>query len=160
MVLTDNCSEAEDLVQKTYVHAKRALKNLTIGSNVKSWLLSTIRNIWLTQMRTHPTTRQIVEIDLGEKTMTIGVKASTRLQFFMNRLDCHKVREAIRHLPVNLREVIVFREYEQLSYQEIASILDCPVGTVISRLKTGRSTLQTLLQLHSDARPERSDCIN
>jgi RNA polymerase sigma-70 factor (ECF subfamily) len=154
MVLTDNCTETEDLVQETYVRAKRAVKKVKTGSNVKSWLLTIMRSIWLTQLRRPRITRKTVEIDLGERAITIRLNASTRTQtLFMNMLDCYQVREAIRRLPVDLREVIVFREYGELSYQEIASILDCPVDTVTSRLATGRSTLQTLLQLHSHPIP-------
>jgi RNA polymerase sigma-70 factor (ECF subfamily) len=55
------------------------------------------------------------------------------------------VREAIQRLPAASREIILLREYEELSYQEIAHILDCPPGTVMSRLARARSRLRTLL---------------
>jgi RNA polymerase sigma-70 factor (ECF subfamily) len=61
----------------------------------------------------------------------------------MERED--QVRAAIQRLPLDLREIIVLRVYEDLSYQEIAKILDCPIGTVMSRLVKARSNLRALL---------------
>jgi RNA polymerase sigma-70 factor, ECF subfamily len=55
------------------------------------------------------------------------------------------VRAAIQELPINCREIILLREYEDLSYQEIANLLDCPVGTVMSRLGRARAKLRVLL---------------
>ena len=62
------------------------------------------------------------------------------------------MRAAIQELPVEFREIILLREYEDLSYQEIASVLDCPIGTVMSRLARARKTLRTLLaEIHLEA---------
>jgi RNA polymerase sigma-70 factor (ECF subfamily) len=67
------------------------------------------------------------------------------------------VRAAIQKLPEEFREIILLREYEDLSYQEIASVLDCPVGTVMSRLGRARAKLRGLLSttLKGSDRPER-----
>jgi RNA polymerase sigma-70 factor (ECF subfamily) len=56
-----------------------------------------------------------------------------------------QVRDAIQQLPDEFREIVVLREYEELSYQEIATLLDCPAGTVMSRLGRARSKLRSLL---------------
>jgi RNA polymerase sigma-70 factor, ECF subfamily len=148
MVLTHNRSEAEDLVQETYLRAIRAIRGLKAGSNIKSWLLVILRNIWLNELRRRRTTPKIVEIDVDETTADVVVETSKGPHaFYVGKLECEQVREAIQHLPVDFREVILLREYEELSYQEIASVLGCPVGTVMSRLARARSKLRPLLSV-------------
>jgi len=63
----------------------------------------------------------------------------------VRKVEAEEVRKAIRQLPEDFREIIVLREYEELSYQEIAQVLNCPAGTVMSRLARARSRLRTLL---------------
>ena len=90
----------------------------------------------------------MVEIDVDETTADIAVETSKGPHsFYVSKLECEQVREAIRQLPVDFREVILLREYEELSYQEIASVLGCPVGTVMSRLARARSKLRPLLSV-------------
>jgi RNA polymerase sigma-70 factor (ECF subfamily) len=153
MVLTRNRSEAEDLVQETYLRAMRAMRRLRAGSNVKSWLLVILRNIWLNQLRRRRTTPTMVEIDVDETIANVVAETSKGPHaLYVSKRECEQVREAIQRLPVDFREVILLREYEELSYQEIASVLGCPVGTVMSRLARARSKLRPLLSvtLHSD----------
>jgi RNA polymerase sigma-70 factor (ECF subfamily) len=64
---------------------------------------------------------------------------------YVSKIDAEQVRAAIQELPVEAREIILLREYEDLSYQEIAGVLDCPVGTVMSRLGRARAKLRALL---------------
>jgi RNA polymerase sigma-70 factor (ECF subfamily) len=64
---------------------------------------------------------------------------------YVSKMEAEQVRAAIQQLPIDFREVILLREYEELSYQEIAYVLDCPVGTVMSRLGRARARLRTLL---------------
>ena len=72
-------------------------------------------------------------------------------------MEAEQVRAAIQELPIESREIILLREYEDLSYQEIASVLSCPVGTVMSRLGRARAKLRPLLAatLKGSDRPER-----
>ncbi|WP_213804242.1 sigma-70 family RNA polymerase sigma factor [Granulicella sp. dw_53] len=146
MVLTRNRSEAEDLVQETCVRAIRAMKYLRADSNVKSWMLTILRNIWLNQLRKQRTAPNLIEMDADEITANVVVEPSKGPHaLYVSKLESEQVREAIRKLPVDFREVILLREYEELSYQEIAGVLNCPVGTVMSRLARARSKLRTLL---------------
>ena len=148
MVLTRNRSEAEDLVQETYLRAMRAMRRLRAGSNIKSWLLVILRNIWLNQLRQQRTTPMVVEIDVDDTTANVVVETSKGPHaLYVSKRECEQVREAIQHLPVDFREVILLREYEELSYQEIASVLGCPVDTVMSRLARARSKLRPLLSV-------------
>ena len=64
---------------------------------------------------------------------------------YISKVEAEQVRTAIQNLPTDFREIILLREYEELSYQEIASILNCPVGTVMSRLGRARAKLRTVL---------------
>ncbi len=64
---------------------------------------------------------------------------------YISKVEREQVREAIQQLPVEFREIILLREYEELSYQEIAVVLGCPPGTVMSRLGRARSRLRVLL---------------
>ena len=144
VVLTRNRSEAEDLVQETYVRAIGAMGRLRAGSNVKSWMFTILRNIWLNQLR-RQRVAQFVEIDGEESTTEIAETGKNPYELYVSRMETEQVREAIRQLPVEFREIILLREFEELSYQEIATILDCPAGTVMSRLSRARAKLRTLL---------------
>jgi RNA polymerase sigma-70 factor, ECF subfamily len=146
LVLTRNRSEAEDLVQETYVRAIAAMDRLRSGSNVKGWLFTILRNIWLNQLRQRRTTPQMLEIDVDESAANNVVEPSKDPHAaYESKVESDYVREAIQKLPLDFREIILLREYEGLSYQEIATVLNCPVGTVMSRLGRARSKLKILL---------------
>lgn len=148
MVLTRNRSEAEDLVQETCVRALGALRHLRVDSNVKSWMLTILRNIWLNQLRKQRTTPSIVEMDGDETTASVVIEPSKGPHaLYESKMESEQVRQAIQRLPTDFREVILLREYEELSYQEIAHVLACPVGTVMSRLARARLKLRTLLSI-------------
>lgn len=162
MVLTRNPAEAEDLVQETYVRALKAIERLRTDSNMKSWLFTILRNIWLNQLRRRRTGPEMIEMDVDESTADIAVDTSKDpLALYVSKMEHEQVREAIEQLPVEHREIILLREYEELSYQEIASVLGCPAGTVMSRLGRARSKLRTLLSaalqaspIHEDGKPQ------
>jgi RNA polymerase sigma-70 factor, ECF subfamily len=146
LVLTRNRSEAEDLVQETYVRAIGAVGRLRPESNVKSWLFTILRNIWFNQLRQRRTRPQIVEMDVDGSNAGISARAEgDPHSHYVSEMERHQVREAIQQLPLDFREIILLREYEELSYQEIAKILNCPAGTVMSRLARARSKLRALL---------------
>jgi RNA polymerase sigma-70 factor (ECF subfamily) len=144
LVLTRNRSEAEDLVQETYVRALGALGMLRTGSNLKSWLFTILRNIWFNQLRQQRAAK-LVAMDGEESAMDIAETAKDPYALYVSRMEHERVRDAIQQLPLDFREVILLREFEELSYQEIATILDCPIGTVMSRLARARAKLRLLL---------------
>jgi RNA polymerase sigma-70 factor (ECF subfamily) len=146
LVLTRNHAEAEDLVQETYVRAIPAMKKLRAGSNMKGWLFTILRNIWLNQLRKRRNGPQMVEIEVEDGVANSTVEPSKDSHdLYVSKMETEQVRAAIQQLTVEFREIILLREYEELSYQEIASVLDCPVGTVMSRLGRARAKLRTLL---------------
>jgi RNA polymerase sigma-70 factor (ECF subfamily) len=146
MVLTRNQTDAEDLVQETYVRGLKAIGSLRPDSNLKSWLFTILRNTWLNQLRQVRAAPRIIELDTDEGTADLAVATSKDPHaLYVEALERDLVREAILRLPLEFREIILLREYEELSYQEIANLLDCPAGTVMSRLARARSKLRALL---------------
>jgi RNA polymerase sigma-70 factor (ECF subfamily) len=143
-VLTRNRHEAEDLVQETYLRAIGAMGRLHTDSNVKSWLFTILRNIWFNQLRQRRTAK-LVALDGEEGVMDIAETAKDPYAFYVSKVEHEEVREAIEQLPADFREIILLREFEELSYQEIATILACPAGTVMSRLARARAKLRMLL---------------
>jgi RNA polymerase sigma-70 factor, ECF subfamily len=142
LVLTRNRNEAEDLLQETYV-ALGAMGRLRTASNVKSWLFTILRNIWLNQSRQQRAAK-LVAMDGEESAMDIAETGKDPYALYLSRMEHEQVRETIQQLPLDFREIILLREFEELSYQEIATILDCPAGTVMLRLARARAKLRTL----------------
>jgi RNA polymerase sigma-70 factor (ECF subfamily) len=158
LVLTRNHAEAEDLVQETYVRALPAIGRLRAGSNTKGWLFTILRNVWLNQLRKWRNGPQMIELEVGDGVANSIVEPSKDSHdLYVSKLEADQVRAAIAELPIDFREIILLREYEDLSYQEIANVLDCPVGTVMSRLGRARAKLRVLLspRLKVFDRPER-----
>lgn len=147
MTLTRRPTAAEDLVQETYVRAVRSLERLMPDSNVKSWLFTIMRNIWLNELRHSHGALQFVELDREDgRTYDVSDNGNTNPHVvFMRKITRDEVRSAIESLPVQYREVVVLRDLEGFSYQEIATILGCPAGTVMSRLGRAREKLRVLL---------------
>jgi RNA polymerase sigma-70 factor (ECF subfamily) len=145
LMLTRNPAEAEDLVQETYVRALGAIERLHADSNVRGWMFTILRNIWLNQLRgwRHAS---LVSIDEGGNVAnSIGELSKGPHELYVDKELRQQVRDAISQLPIAFAEIILLREYEDLSYQDIAKVLDCPLGTVMSRLGRARSRLRTIL---------------
>jgi RNA polymerase sigma-70 factor (ECF subfamily) len=143
VILTGNNNEAVALVQETYDRAFEATKRLAISCNVKSWMFTTLRNIWLSGLRRR--CAGLETLSIADENSNVTETSKNLYVPDVNRVECLKVREAIQRLPMDLREVILLREYGELSFQEIAKILNCPVDTVMSRLTGARSKLRMLL---------------
>jgi RNA polymerase sigma-70 factor (ECF subfamily) len=146
LVLSRNQADAEDLVQETYVRAERAMGGLRADSNIKRWFFTILRNIWLDQLRKGRSGSHIIEANLDESLANgMGEPSKSSYDLQVSTMERERVRAAIQMLPVEFREIIVLRECEQLSYEEIGSIVGCPAGTVVSRLGKARSKLCILL---------------
>ena len=146
MVLSRNPTESEDLVQETCLRALRGMGGLRAEASVKSWLFTILRNIWLNQVRQRRTSPDLIELDAEENSVYEPADvAHDPHDGYVDRVEHEQVRAAIQQLPVEFREIIVLREYEELSYQEIAVLLHCPLGTVMSRLARARSKLRDVL---------------
>jgi len=146
MALSRNSAEAEDLVQETCLRALRGMKHLRAEASAKNWLFTILRNIWLNQLRQMKTVRYMVELDSEESR---AIEPADAVQDphadYVTRMERDRVRLAVQKLPIQFREIILLREYQDLSYQEIAAVLDCAAGTVMSRLARARSRLRDAL---------------
>lgn len=146
LVLSRNHAEAEDLVQETYLRAIQAMGRLRADSNIKSWLFTILRNVWFNQLRKLRNGPQLVNIEEDNGVAKKIVEQSVDSHdLYVSKVEAEQVRAAILELPIDSREVILLREYEDLSYQEIASVMGCRVGTVMSRLARARARLRDLL---------------
>ena len=154
MVLSRNPAMAADLVQETYLRALKAKESLRPDSNVKSWLFTILRNIWLNHLRHERAGPKLAELDSDENLADVSIATSEDPHdLYVRNLQREQVRTAIQQLPVEFREIIILREYEELSYSEIANVLQCPMGTVMSRLARARSRLGDLLSISRETLP-------
>jgi RNA polymerase sigma-70 factor, ECF subfamily len=145
-VLCGDRTEAEDLVQETYLRAIKAVARLRDDSNRKGWLFTILRNVWLNQLRHRRIVPQISGLNLDMYIRDLAIhRHDDPYSQLVSKMDREMVRDAIQELPTIFREVILLREYEELSYQEIAGVLNIPLGTVMSRLGRARAQLRVLL---------------
>jgi RNA polymerase sigma-70 factor (ECF subfamily) len=135
MILTRNSAEAECLVQETYNRAIAPTESLFQGDS-KIWFFTTLRNVWLSQLRE-------AEGSVGAAEPSIRVPESFTTPRQKEKM---KVREAIQQLPLRLREVICLREC-QFSHEEIARLLNCTVEIVRLRVLHARFELRNMLDL-------------
>src|SRR5947207_463117 len=149
MVLTKDSSVAADLVQETYVHALQSWEQFTPGTQLKSWLFAILRNIWINQYRREKRRSKIISIESDNDDLSYSRSFSDKdnsPEFTLLRaLRIEQVCAAVESLPGAYREVVVLRDIEGFSYSEIASILRCAEGTVMSRLSRARQKLRGLL---------------
>jgi RNA polymerase sigma-70 factor, ECF subfamily len=145
MTLTRDKTEAEDLVQETYLRAVKAANQLAPQSNLKSWMFVIMRNAWLNQVRHEHSGPRFVELDEPAAAGASNETTGNPQVVYIRKLEQEQVREAIENLPDAYREIVVLRDLEGLSYQEIAAVLGCPAGTVMSRLGRARAKLRAML---------------
>ena len=147
LILTRDQTAAEDLVQETYLRAVRAFGQLTPNSNLKSWLFVIMRNAWLNQLRHTRSGPRFVELDdeNAEAVYQNDLVNEDPHVVYLRKLEREQIRVAISDLPELYREIIVLRDLEGFSYQEIATMLSCPAGTVMSRLGRARAKLRRAL---------------
>jgi RNA polymerase sigma factor (sigma-70 family) len=149
--LMRNGEDAEDAVQDAFLRAYQAFAGYQGGSD-KAWLMTIVRNACLTRLRRRAQTDKVVLLDEAmrevEETSADIVPASLNSRpdtELLAKIERARVHVALKKLPQNLREIVVLREFEDLSYQEISEIVVVPVGTVMSRLARARARLKALL---------------
>ena len=134
--------DAEDVVQEAFMRAFKFFGSYR-GGDSRSWLLTIVRNTcytWLQQNRS----RELSE-PIDDKLEEVGGSTENPETILMQQIDSQVVRQALEELPIEFREVLIMREMEELSYKQISTIADLPVGTVMSRLARGRQRLRHLL---------------
>ncbi len=164
MTLTRDRTEAEDLVQETYFRAFRGAAQRLPTGDVKAWLFTIMRNIWINDRRRkarRPDTEHLEaeEEEFASDQMILADERHRPDVLHERNALGEEIREAIESLPAVYREIIVLRFLEGFSYSQIAAIVGCPAGTVMSRLSRARAELRRRLSAHRVAseNPPRGD---
>jgi RNA polymerase sigma-70 factor (ECF subfamily) len=147
--LTRNDTDAEDVVQEAYLRAFRHLGSFR-GGDGRAWLFSIVRNTFYTWLQRNRTAERRITFD--EEIHSAEEDRPNPEALLLQKESNHLVRQAIEELPAEFREVMVLREWEDLSYKQIADLTEIPVGTVMSRLARGRKRLERNL---SESRKHR-----
>tara|TARA_B100000929_G_scaffold290636_1_gene285151 strand:+ start:3237 stop:3821 length:585 start_codon:yes stop_codon:yes gene_type:complete len=137
--------EIDDVVQESFIRAYRALPRFRLESAFYTWLyriaVNTAKN-HITAQNRRPSTVQsdFDEIELAEATDALREVADPENEYLAGELEV-AIRRALQALPDDLRNALTFREFDGLSYEQIAEIMDCPVGTVRSRIFRAREAI-------------------
>ena len=151
--LTRNPSEAQDLVQETLLKAYRFFDRFEPGTNVKAWLFTILRNTYINTYR--KTVRQQEQVDFERIEPFYADTANDpewewtdqeALEAMLRHLVQDDVKRALDALPEVYRIVVLLADLAELPYKDIATIIGCPEGTVMSRLFRGRRLLRKSLQ--------------
>jgi RNA polymerase sigma-70 factor (ECF subfamily) len=138
--LTRNSSDAEDVVQEAFLRAFRFSRGFHTGDG-RAWLLKIVRNTSYTWMKKNR--RPEIIFDLNEEIAEDTSKGAD--SEMLENAERDLMRKHLLTLPASLREVMVLRHIEELSYKQIAELIEVPIGTVMSRLSRGRERLQKSL---------------
>jgi RNA polymerase sigma-70 factor, ECF subfamily len=151
--MTRNPSDAEDLVQETFLKAYRSFDRFEEGTNLKAWLYKILTNTYINAYRSakrRPERADVEDVEdlylyrrLSElQGLETGRSAEDEV---LHNITDDEVKQAIESLPETFRMAVLLADVEGFSYKEIAEITDVPIGTVMSRIHRGRKALQKAL---------------
>lgn len=148
--MTRNPSDAEDLVQETYLRAYRSWNRFEPGTNLKAWMFRILTNLFITAYRKERREPKVVPTDDAQSFdlyEAVGSRQSGQSAegTVLDGLVDEDIQRAHADLPESFRLVVLLADVQGFSYREIAEITDVPVGTVMSRLHRGRKALQKAL---------------
>jgi RNA polymerase sigma-70 factor, ECF subfamily len=151
MRMTRDPRDSEDLVQDTMLAAYRFFDKFEPGTNIKAWLFKILTNTFINKYRKRVREREVrdlVEKDEMPSLMSEDVAEKSRDPelAILGSLVSDDVKRALDDVPYDYRLAVVLCDLEEFTYKEIADIMDCPVGTVMSRLHRGRRLLQKSLR--------------
>jgi RNA polymerase sigma-70 factor, ECF subfamily len=150
--MTRNQHDAEDLVQETYTKAYASFQQFRAGSNGRAWLLRILTNTFITGYRRRqrePVRVSLSGVEDGQLTRGWagrGVVPRSAEEMALDRLPDSSVIRALKELPPDFRTAVYLADLEGFSYREVADIMRCPVGTVMSRLHRARGQLRGQLR--------------
>ena len=149
--LTRNPATAEDLVQDAMVKALRARDSFQPGTHLKAWLLKILTNTFFNQYKRGGLERTVLEGPDADPLAEGWISAQTMRgmrdpeALALSPLLRAELQRALDALPEDYRLAVVLSDIEELSYKEIAEVMGCPIGTVMSRLHRGRAALKKSL---------------
>jgi RNA polymerase sigma-70 factor, ECF subfamily len=158
--MTRNPSDAEDLVQETYLKAYRSFGSFEEGTNLRAWLYRILTNTYINAYRSKQRRPEEQELDDIEDlylyrrigALESAVASRSAEDQLMDLFTDGEVKDAIEALPETFRIAVYLADVEGFSYKEIAEMLDIPIGTVMSRLHRGRKAMQKALYEYASAR--------
>ena len=150
LYLTKNSDDAKDLVQETYYKAYKFFHQFQEGTSIKAWLFKILKNTFINLYRKKYREPEIIDYEKVES--FIGLMKDNNFDFahleednLLNKFLSDNVVSALNQLPDDFKTVVLLSDVEGLSYKEIADIVECPIGTVRSRLSRARKMLQKIL---------------
>ena len=169
--MTRNSSDAEDVVQETYLRAYRSFASFTEGTNLRAWLFRILTNTFINSYRAKQRRVQETELNdvedlyLYKRIGGIDTASRSAEDTLFELFPDDEVKAALEALPESFRMPVLLADVEGFSYKEIAEMLDIPIGTVMSRLHRGRKAMQkTLIDFVTErgllthtSDPERTD---
>ncbi len=153
--LCRNEAEAEDLVQDTVIKAIRARKQFQPGTHLKAWLIKILRNAFINRYHRTAVERSLANAPAADPVVEgwmshASIRAMRDPEGFALRPELRDALvAAIDRLPQDFKEVVLLADAEGLSYREVSEVLDCPMGTVMSRLHRARRLLKADLIQHA-----------
>jgi RNA polymerase sigma-70 factor (ECF subfamily) len=150
--MTRNPHDAEDLVQDTYTKAYASFGQFRPGTNARAWLLRILTNTFITGYRRRqrePVRVSLTGVEDGQLTRGWagrGVVPRSAEEMALDRLRDSSVIRALKELPQDFRTAVYLADMQGFSYREVADIMHCPVGTVMSRLHRARGQLRGQLR--------------
>ena len=158
--MTRNVSDAEDLVQETYLKGYRSFSTFESGTNLRAWLFRILTNTYINTYRAKQRRPEETELDSLEDFYLyrrIGgieeaLAARSAEDELMDLFTDDEVKQALEDLPENFRLPVLLADVEGFSYKEIAEMLEIPIGTVMSRLHRGRKSMQKALYEFAEER--------
>jgi len=144
--LTRNRADADDLVQDAYLRAFRGFELFTMGTNLRAWLQTILRNVARNRWRDQHRARVLTHEAEAAGTTEIRAPGDTSPeQVLLDQVMAPRLQQALESMPKELRDAVWLRDVEELSYAEIAERLRIPAGTVMSRISRGRHQLHDRL---------------
>jgi RNA polymerase sigma-70 factor (ECF subfamily) len=148
--MTRNERDAEDLVQDTVLKAYRFFDTFQPGTNCKAWIFRILTNSFCNRYREREREHEILHeaesTDANVEQFTAGTAAGRDVETaLLGRIGSEDVERALAEVPQDFRMAVILADLEDFSYKEIAEIMECPTGTVMSRLYRGRKLLQRAL---------------
>ncbi|MFA5624034.1 MAG: sigma-70 family RNA polymerase sigma factor [Bradymonadales bacterium] len=145
--LTKNEKDAEDLVQDALIKAYKNFDKYELGTNCKAWLLKIVTNAFINRYRRKQRERTFLASDEDFDMESVAADESNVYDIYSEVLfDKHvfsdEVLAAMEAIPEDFRQIVVMADLQDLSYKEIAEKIDCPIGTVMSRLFRGRKLMR------------------
>jgi RNA polymerase sigma-70 factor (ECF subfamily) len=149
--LAGNRTDAEDIVQEAMLRTYKYLDRFS-GSAFRPWLLAIVRNTAMTWLKRNRSSKVVFVPDFEAQepeALMNAAQAESPEGALLHRDLADQINRAVAALPDEFREVIVLRELQDLSYKEIAAVIDVPIGTVMSRLSRARRLLMDALPEHA-----------